>query len=137
MSSKRPTEEFPAAVLPLSLRRWYGVEGKAETLRELLKEPLIREAIATLMEMSRPTQAVTKNPMESNATMLGWYAGYCDALSDLQGKLTDPSMPDKLRASAQRRASQGDDPLDPWAHIDKPSDDYAFGDTVTVTPLDD
>ncbi len=127
MPSKKDSVETTPLPLPLNLERWYLNTPNVQNLRELMSQPVMGEAIALLLEQARPTQSVTSGTPDQNSTMLGWYAGYCDALSDLRSKLTDPTMPDKLKSHQERRLMSRElEDEDPWSHISTPSADYSF-----------
>lgn len=127
MPSKKDPAGPTALPLPLNLERWYLNTPNVQRLRELMSHPVMGEALSLLLEHARPTQSVTSGTPDQNSTMLGWYAGYCDALSDLRSKLTDPTMPDKLKSHQDRKLMSRElEDEDPWSHISTPSADYAF-----------
>lgn len=72
--------------LPVPLDRWFNDIKSVEELRQILDSPAFQTAVATLKEISGPTNATLSTP-ETNSLRLAWYAGYRDAFSDL-AKLT-------------------------------------------------
>ena len=72
--------------LPIPLDRWFNDIKSVEELRQILDSPAFQTAVATLKEISGPTNATLSTP-EANSLRLAWYAGYRDAFTDL-AKLT-------------------------------------------------
>jgi hypothetical protein len=76
--------------LPLPLDRWFNDIKAVEELRQILDSPIFQTAVATLKEISGPTNASLSTP-EANSLRLAWYAGYRDAFSDLEKLVKFPT----------------------------------------------
>lgn len=68
--------------LPIPLDRWFNDIKAVEELRSILESNTFQSAVATLKEISGPTNA-TLSTSEQNSLRLAWYAGYRDAFADL------------------------------------------------------
>jgi hypothetical protein len=93
-----------AVALPKSLEHWYGDLVAVDRLREVLEEPALQVAIATLCAAAAPSAiALVGTTGDHNAARLNWLAGYHDAFRDLV-KLT------RLPARATELPAE-------WSHI--------------------
>jgi hypothetical protein len=93
-------------VLPKPLAHWYQDIQAVEGLRELLDDPILQTAIATLQAAASPTLANSLDAA-ANSLRLSWLAGYNDAFRDLQRLTVLPKPYTELPES--------------WDYIDTPN----------------
>lgn len=93
----------PKVPLPKPLSHWYADLASIDHLRQLLDDPVMQTAVATLKETAAPNIAGLSKDSEQNAMRLNWLAGYHDAFNDLM-KLT--KLPTKPQQTPQE-----------WMHI--------------------
>lgn len=129
-----PTPPFvtPPLPLPLTMGAWYSSEEHPLALRQILQEPTLQLALATLLERARPTQRGIAAPQANADSLLGWYAGYCDAIEDLRHTLTNPARVvindiDPLAGPLNggfhgSRGTRGPSVDEPWGHLGLPED---------------
>lgn len=93
---------FGKPVVPKSLEHWYNDHSAVERLREILSDPILQQASATLLQAALPSH-VNVGSGPTNNERLCWLGGYSDFMRDLQ-RLT--KMP----------ATRSD--VSEWEHID-------------------
>ena len=92
---------------PIPLDWWFKDAKKVEALRVVLETEAFQTAAAILKDVAGPSYGTLRDSPDANRNRHAWFAGYCDAFSDLR-KLT------KLRANAPKIQP------DEWTHIQKP-----------------
>lgn len=121
-TAQRKTKPQPEAALPLpvGVSDWFQDPNNAAQLRELLNKPVLRTALAILLERARPTQggALTSAAQGTSAAALGYYAGYADAIKDLRTALIDPM---KLAEAGSRAPSEASFE-EPWDYVVRKAD---------------
>ncbi len=95
--------------LPIPLDRWLTDVKRVTELREVLASEAFQTATAILKEIARPSYGTLTPEPQSNSQRHAWYAGYCDALTDLH-KLT------RVRESKQTNHNIAEE----WTHITTP-----------------
>jgi hypothetical protein len=90
LSKKQPDERLPTP--HKTLNRWFGSVALVEKLREIVATESFMVAVAVLKNATKPTFRTTmaRTP-EENAARFAWYAGYCDALDDLEKLAVTPA----------------------------------------------
>lgn len=86
MLSKKKDHDSPPLPTPhKSLNRWYSSTVLVEQLKGIVEQESFRVAVAVLKNATKPTfRTTTRLSAEENAARFAWYAGYCDALDDLE-----------------------------------------------------
>lgn len=68
-----------------SLNRWFSSIPLVEGLKEIVSTEPFKVAVAVLKNATKPSyKSISSSSVEENASRLAWYAGYCDALDDLE-----------------------------------------------------
>jgi hypothetical protein len=74
---------FDKPVVPKSLEHWYNDEHAVLRLREILADPILQQASATLLQAAMPSH-LNVGSGQTNNERLCWLGGYTDFLRDLQ-----------------------------------------------------
>ena len=84
MLSKKK-DEAPLPTPHKTLNRWYSSTVLVQQLKEVTDTEAFKVAVAVLKNATKPTfRTTTRLSSEENASRYAWYAGYCDALDDLE-----------------------------------------------------
>lgn len=67
-----------------TLNRWFNSAAMVDKLREIVESDTFKVAVAVLKDATKPSFRTMAKTTEDNAARYAWYAGYCDALSDLE-----------------------------------------------------
>jgi hypothetical protein len=125
----QPANPKPLGPLPLpsTVEEWYAREDHPLRLRELLADPVMALAMATLLERARPTQWGIADPSANAASLLGWYAGYCDAIADLRRTLINPAriaspLYEHPTGAVPRGTMRHAEDEEPWAYLGVPGE---------------
>jgi hypothetical protein len=94
---------FDKPTTPKPLEHWYQDIAAVERLREILSDPILQQASATLLQAAMPSH-VNVGSGHTNNERLCWLGGYTDFLRDLN-RLT--KMP----------TTRSD--VSEWEHIDR------------------
>jgi hypothetical protein len=102
----------------MEMADWFSDPANSSQLREILAHPVLRLAMATLLERARPTQggAIITASQGTSPAALGYYAGYADAIKDLRFGLTNPK---KLAESGSKQAMSAD-LEEAWGYVQSP-----------------
>ena len=104
MLSTKKDKALPTPHKPLN--RWYSSTVLVQQLKEVIETEAFKVAVAVLKNATKPTFRTTMRlTAEENASRYAWYAGYCDALDDLE----------KLGASPVGKPVAD---TEEWAHIE-------------------
>jgi len=90
---------------PVPLDTWYRDVKTVEELRALLASDAFLKAAATLKELAGPSYN-TLQDAESNGMRHAWFAGYRDALNDLNKLANTPTK------------NQPNEIVNEWTHIE-------------------
>lgn len=117
MPRKATTKSPAVSPLPLPTARaqWADNPDRMIQLRALVSDPVMQLALATLLESARPTQRGVELAGANAGALLGWYAGYCDAIKDLRFALTTP--PSNPQATGIGMPESPIDDSEPWAYL--------------------
>jgi hypothetical protein len=91
------------AVVPKKLEHWFLDEPAVLRLRELLQDPVLQLAVATLQASVQPTSRAVSHDRDQNERALCILAGYHDFFRDLE----------KLTQFPRSRAADAEE----WSHI--------------------
>jgi hypothetical protein len=89
-----------------TLNRWFMSKDKVADLHNIVSSNTFKVAVAVLKEVTRPSfKSISFKSLEENNTRQAWYAGYCDALADLEKLGSAPTAKSPVEAQE-------------WTHID-------------------
>ena len=73
---------FDKPVVPKSIDHWFNDEHGVLRLREILSDPILQQASATLLQAAMPSH-LNVSSGQTNNERLCWLGGYSDFLRDL------------------------------------------------------